>query len=145
MLGTLVSTSSVSCTNDNYDRSNLDVINYLANWLNDLGLHTQIQEVETGNNNKKANLIATAGPAGTDDPSGTPEGLVLAGHSDTVPCNESQWQREPFTLTNDDNRFYGLGACDMNGFFPVALQALAAHDLTNDDEHYPAGRIRTFL
>jgi len=147
MLGTLVRTSSVSCTNGQYDRSNIEVINYLANWLEGLGMHTQVQEV-TGTPGK-ANLIATAGPA-TDDPGAAAQGLVLAGHSDTVPCNESQWQREPLALTNEDDRFYGLGACDMKGFFPVALEALARHDLkklkapvtlvaTSDEESSMAG------
>ena len=128
MLGTLVRTSSVSCTNAQYDRSNLDVINYLANWLEDLGLQTQVQEV--AGTPGKANLIATAGPSNTDNPTDPAEGLVLAGHSDTVPCNESQWQREPFQLTDANDRFYGLGACDMKGFFPVAMEAIARHDLT---------------
>ena len=131
MLGDLVRTPSVSCTNDHYDRSNIDVINYLANWLEDLGMSTQVQSLPGSNAGHpgKANLIATAGPANTDDPNGASEGLVLAGHSDTVPCNESQWQREPFALATADDRFYGLGACDMKGFFPVAIEAIARHDL----------------
>lgn len=148
MLSTLVRTPSVSCTNEKYDRSNIDVINYLANWLDELGFVTEVQELP--DTPGKANLIATAGPSSSDDPSGAPEGLVLAGHSDTVPCNESQWQREPFQLTSSDDRFYGLGACDMKGFFPVALQALAQHDLkrltkpvtlvaTSDEESSMAG------
>ncbi len=148
MLDRLVRTPSVSCTNDHYDRSNVEVINHLANWLNDIGMTTQVQKVP--GTPGKANLIATAGPANTDDPNGAPEGLVLAGHSDTVPCNERQWQREPFALTNANNRFYGLGACDMKGFFPIALEALAKHDLsklrhpvtliaTSDEESSMAG------
>jgi len=147
MLGRLVQTSSVSCTNDQYDRSNIDVINYLANWLEGLGMKTEVQEV--AGTPGKANLIATAGPA-CEDPNAAAQGLVLAGHSDTVPCNESQWQCEPLALTNADNRFYGLGACDMKGFFPVALEALARHDLkklkapvtliaTSDEESSMAG------
>ncbi len=148
MLGTLVQTPSVSCTNAHYDRSNMEVINHLANWLDGLGFETQVQPVP--DTPGKANLIATAGPRGTDDPTGAAEGLVLAGHTDTVPCNESQWQREPFALESADERFYGLGTCDMKGFFPVALQALARHDLskltapitvvaTSDEESSMAG------
>lgn len=148
MLTTLVQTPSVSCTNAHYDRSNMEVINHLANWLDGLGFATQVQEVpETPG---KANLIASAGPRCSDDPADPASGLVLAGHTDTVPCNESQWQHEPFALTNSDNRFYGLGSCDMKGFFPVALQALAKTDLqsltapvtvvaTSDEESSMAG------
>ena len=148
MLATLVSTPSVSSTNAQYDRSNLDVINHLANWLDNMGFQTTVQPVpETPG---KANLIATIGPNSHDDPAGPAEGLVLAGHTDTVPCNEAQWQREPFALTSADDRFYGLGSCDMKGFFPLALHALARHDLstlkhpvtvvaTSDEESSMAG------
>jgi|GEM_PF-5710831 len=72
MLGTLVQTSSVSCTNDQYDRSNIDVINYLANWLDGLGMTTQVQEV--AGTPGKANLIATAGSPSSDDPNAAASG-----------------------------------------------------------------------
>jgi len=128
-LETLVQTPSVSCTNAQYDQSNMEVINHLANWLDGMGFDTQVQEVpETPG---KANLIATAGARDSADPADPAAGLVLAGHTDTVPCNEARWQHEPFALTNADSRFYGLGSCDMKGFFPCALQALARHDLKN--------------
>jgi len=52
----------------------------------------------------------------------------LSGHTDTVPCNENRWNSDPFTLTEKDNRFYGLGSCDMKGFFTLALTAVAAMD-----------------
>ena len=85
MLETLVQTPSVSCTNAQYDRSNIEVINHLANWLADMGFDTQVQEVpETPG---KANLIATAGQQSSDDPSTPATGLVLAGHTDTVPVS----------------------------------------------------------
>ena len=52
-------------------------------------------------------------------------GLVLAGHTDTVPFDEALWQSDPFTIKDDPDRYYGLGSCDMKGFFPVALEAAA--------------------
>ncbi|WP_372759713.1 acetylornithine deacetylase, partial [Litorivivens sp.] len=66
-------------------------------------------------NPNKANLLATLGTG--------PGGLVLAGHTDTVPCDEQLWDSSPFTLSERDNRFYGLGATDMKGFFPIAIEA----------------------
>jgi acetylornithine deacetylase len=54
---------------------------------------------------------------------------VLSGHTDTVPYDESRWQLEPFGLTEKDNRFYGLGSCDMKSFFAVIIEALNGIDL----------------
>ena len=114
MLGTLVSTPSVSCTSAAQDQSNLAVIDLLATWLEDLG--GTIERMPLPDDPAKANLIATFGPPG--------EGLVLSGHTDTVPCDENRWSRDPFDLAESNDRLYGLGACDMKGFFPVALTAL---------------------
>ena len=94
----------------------------------------------------KANLIATLGANGKPHPGG----LVLAGHTDTVPVDPSLWQSDPFQLRDSDQRFYGLGSCDMKGFLPVALHASAAfveRDLaapltivaTSDEESSMAG------
>jgi acetylornithine deacetylase len=73
----------------------------------------------------KYNLIATLGTG-----SG---GLVLAGHTDTVPYDEGKWQSDPFTLSDRDNRFYGLGTTDMKGFFAVALEAIESFCQTLGD------------
>lgn len=113
MLTELISTPSVSCTVPELDQSNIHVIHKLAGWLDDLGFHTEIQEIP--GTIGKANLIATLGSG--------PGGLVLSGHTDTVPCNEELWKSNPFQLTERDNRLYGLGTCDMKGFFPLAIEA----------------------
>jgi acetylornithine deacetylase/succinyl-diaminopimelate desuccinylase-like protein len=34
-------------------------------------------------------------------------GLLLAGHTDTVPFDDGRWTRDPFTLTEHDNKLYG--------------------------------------
>lgn len=118
----LISTCSISSSLPEYDHSNLEVIVLLAEWFEALGFAVEILPVagEPG----KANLIATLGQGDG--------GLVLAGHTDTVPCNPDRWQSDPFTLSERDNRFYGLGTCDMKGFFALvieAVQELRAADL----------------
>ena len=113
MLRALVATPSVSCSEPALDMSNRGVIDLLAQWLDALGFAVQI--VPLASNPKKANLIATLG-------SGT-GGLVLAGHTDTVPFDDNKWQSDPFQLSERDQRWYGLGATDMKGFFPVAIEA----------------------
>ena len=62
MLGTLVSTPSVSCTSASQDQSNLDVIDHLATWLEDLG--GRVERLPLPDNPAKANLIATFGSPG---------------------------------------------------------------------------------
>lgn len=113
MLAELIASPSVSCTNPSLDQSNLDVIEKLENWLSDLGFKTEVMPIPGAEN--KANLIATLGSG--------PGGLVLSGHTDTVPYNDELWASNPFRLTERDNRFYGLGTCDMKGFFPLAIAA----------------------
>ncbi|MBT4518936.1 MAG: acetylornithine deacetylase, partial [Halieaceae bacterium] len=92
------------------------VIDHLANWLCDLGFRTEIMNVS--GDGCKANLIATLGSGDG--------GLVLAGHTDTVPFNEERWQSDPLKLTERNNRLYGLGCTDMKTFFPLAIAAASS-------------------
>ena len=55
-----------------------------------------------------------------------PGGLVLAGHTDTVPFDEGRWRSDPLGLSERDQRLYGLGSTDMKGFFPLAIAAAEA-------------------
>ena len=112
----LIETPSVSSTDSRWDQGNRAVIDLLASWLSDLGFEVEIQAVTA--NGDKANLIATLGKG--------PGGLVLAGHTDTVPFDEGRWQSNPLALTERDNRLYGLGSTDMKGFFPLAIAAATA-------------------
>lgn len=109
----LVAIPSVSCAVPEWDMPNLPVIELLAEWLEDLGFRTQIMSLPQQG---KANLIATLGEGDG--------GLVLAGHSDTVPYDQNRWQTDPFRLTEKDGKLFGLGATDMKGFFPVVLEAV---------------------
>ncbi|WP_409524178.1 acetylornithine deacetylase [Nitrincola sp. MINF-07-Sa-05] len=121
MLQELIASPSVSSTAEVLDQSNLEVINRLHGWLSDLGFECEVMMLP-GEEGRKANLIATLGQG--------PGGLVLSGHTDTVPCNPELWQSDPFTLTERDNRFYGLGTCDMKGFFALAIEAARSFDAT---------------
>ncbi|MBE9537754.1 MAG: acetylornithine deacetylase, partial [Proteobacteria bacterium] len=112
----LVGISSVSSTDPGWDQGNRAVVDTLAGWLSDMGFAIEIQDVNS--DGSKANLIATLGSG--------PGGLVLAGHTDTVPYDDGLWQSDPLKLTERDNRLYGLGSTDMKGFFPIALAAATA-------------------
>jgi len=108
----LLALPSVSCTQPALDQSNRPVVELLATWLGDLGFACELQEIAPG----KFNLLASMGSG--------PGGLVLAGHTDTVPYDESLWKSDPLRLDERDGRWYGLGSCDMKGFFAIAIEAL---------------------
>ncbi len=109
----LVATPSVSSTDPSWDQGNRQVIDLLARWLGDMGFAIEILPVNE--DGSKANLIATLGSG--------PGGLVLAGHTDTVPFDDNRWQSDPLKLTERDKLLYGLGSTDMKGFFPLAIAA----------------------
>ncbi len=119
-LDTLISLPSISSANPELDTSNVPVIDYLAQCFEDLGFRTE-QIASPGTSaltagNAKRNLLATRGEG--------PGGLVLAGHTDTVPLDEALWSVNPFRLTEKDGRLYGLGSTDMKSFFPLIMEAL---------------------
>ena len=116
MIQQLIATPSVSCVNPDIDQSNMGVINLLANWLDQLGFQVEIMPVADG----KANLIATLGTLNAASKHG---GLILAGHTDTVPYDEDRWQHDPFKASEDNGKLYGLGTSDMKAFLALAIEA----------------------
>lgn len=120
MYGALIATPSISATVPSLDMSNREVINLLASWCESLGFAVEITELD--NNPGKYNLAAKLGTG--------EGGLMLAGHTDTVPFDDSRWQFDPFKLSEQDNKFYGLGSIDMKGFFAFVLNAL--QEIDND-------------
>lgn len=114
----MVACPSVSSANPEFDQGNAVVIDKLANWLTDLGF--AVEKMRVADNPDKFNLIACMGQG--------EDGLVLAGHTDTVPFNEEQWHQDPFRLTQKDDRLYGLGTSDMKCFFPVVMDVLNSLD-----------------
>src|SRR5690606_36627163 len=101
MLARLISLPSISSASPEWDHSNEGVVRLLAEWLEPLGFTVEIMEVPGMPG--KFNLIATLGSG--------PGGLVLSGHTDTVPFDDKRWQSDPFSLTEKNNRWYGLGTC----------------------------------
>ena len=115
----MIALPSISSLDPAWDQSNRPVVDLLANWLSDLGFSTEI--IPVSNNPEKVDLLASAGTG--------EGGLVLSGHTDTVPYNEEAWDQDPFKLQERDNRFYGLGTSDMKSFFPIILEVVRELDL----------------
>lgn len=109
----LIATPSVSSVSPAHDQSNQDVIELLGGWLDGLGFAVEV--LPLAHRPGKANLVATLGQGDG--------GLVLSGHTDTVPYDEGRWRHDPFRLTEVDNRLYGLGTSDMKAFFALAIEA----------------------
>ncbi|MFC7000366.1 acetylornithine deacetylase [Pseudobowmanella zhangzhouensis] len=110
----IIAIPSISAFDAHLDQSNLAIIEYLAERFQQLGFHIDIQPVP--GTRHKFNMLATVGSG--------EGGLLLAGHSDTVPFDEGRWNSDPFALKQVEQRFYGLGTCDMKGFFAFILAAL---------------------
>ncbi len=113
LIGDLVAIPSVSSVDEAMDMANQPVVDRLAEWLETLGF--AVEQVPVPGQPGKANVIGTLGSG-----SG---GLVLAGHTDTVPYDEHGWRSDPFELHEANGRLYGLGTCDMKAFLALALEA----------------------
>ena len=109
----LVARPSVSSPDPRFDQPNREVIDRLAEWCEHLGFRVEVASLP--GDSAKANLIATLGDG--------PAGLVLSGHTDTVPYDEAKWATDPFDLVARDDQLFGLGSADMKGFFAAALHA----------------------
>ncbi len=91
--------------------SNLPLIRLAADHLSSLGVDVRL----TYNPDKtKANLFATVGKS-------KPAGLILSGHSDTVPWDGQDWTVDPLGAVVKDGNLYGRGSADMKGFIACAL------------------------
>lgn len=113
MVSSLIAAPSVSSTDPAFDQSNQTVIDLLANWLDPLGFDVEV--IPIVDRPGKSNLIARIGRG--------ENGLLLSGHSDTVPFDSHLWQTDPFRMTEADDHWYGLGSCDMKSFFALAIEA----------------------
>ena len=91
--------------------SNLELIHFIRDTLQPLGVRSRL----TYNADKtKANLFATLGE-------GKPGGIILSGHTDTVPWDGQAWSVDPLSATVKDGRLYGRGSADMKAFIAIAV------------------------
>ncbi len=102
---TLVRMNTVSAN------SNLQLIDLAQSHLAALGVKSRI----TYNAERtKANLFATLGE-------GKPAGVIVSGHTDTVPWDGQDWSVDPLSATLQNERLYGRGSADMKSFIAIAL------------------------
>ncbi|PIF76207.1 acetylornithine deacetylase [Variovorax sp. 54] len=105
MAQTLVRMNTVSAN------SNLELIDFAQAHLAALGVKSRI----TYNAERtKANLFATLGE-------GKPAGVILSGHTDTVPWDGQDWSVDPLSAVVQNERLYGRGSADMKSYIAIAL------------------------
>jgi acetylornithine deacetylase len=105
----LISMNTVS------ERSNLELIHHLRDRHATQGVKSRLSyNLEK----TKANLFATIGE-------GKKSGVILSGHTDTVPWEGQAWTLDPLSgrVENRDGeaRLYGRGSADMKGFIAMAM------------------------
>lgn len=105
LIQTLVQMNTVS------HNSNLALIDFVQGELKKFGVASRLTFNAA---RSKANLFATLGQ-------GKPAGIILSGHTDTVPWDGQDWTLDPLSATIKDGRLYGRGSCDMKGFIGMAL------------------------
>ena len=95
---------------------------WIRDFLDDLGVNAELQEVAPD----RANVIAKIGE-------GKGPGLLLSGHIDVVPPGKLDlWTvTSPFKPVVMDGKLYGRGSCDMKG--PDACILQAVRELLNED------------
>lgn len=94
--------------------SNLELIHFVRDELERLGVRSRLSY---NADKSKANLFATLGE-------NKPAGIILSGHTDTVPWDGQDWSVPPLGALlkeGPEPRLYGRGSADMKGFIGVAL------------------------
>ena len=91
--------------------SNLPLIECIADHLRTACVPIRLTH---DSDRRKANLFATIGP-------GKPDGVILSGHTDTVPWDGQAWTRDPLGAAPEGDKLYGRGSADMKGFIGLVV------------------------
>lgn len=96
--------------------SNLELIHFVRD---ELARHGVASRLTFDDDRRKANLFATVGE-------GKPAGVIVSGHTDTVPWDGQDWSLDPLSAEVKDARLYGRGSADMKGFIGLAFAQVPA-------------------
>ena len=96
------------------DKENKDIINYIEQFLKELGFKTEY----------KSNCLVMSN---SDDCN-----IGFLGHTDTVSYSDD-WTFNPFELSELDGKLYGLGVCDMKGSIAAILSSVSKIDFSKSN------------
>lgn len=106
----------VQSDSQNPPGNEMEVAQIIKKQLDDMGLTTEMQEVEKG----RFNIIGLL--AGESD-----EQLLFNGHMDTVKIGDREgWEKNPFGGEIEAGKLYGRGACDMKSGLAAMIYGLDA-------------------
>ncbi|QFQ32792.1 acetylornithine deacetylase [Buchnera aphidicola (Aphis fabae)] len=111
----LIKIPTISSEKKTIDQSNKIFIDLLSNYFSELNFSIQIKNIP---NTNKFNMLSSFGTG--------KGGLLFSGHTDTVDFDQNTWTKDPFKLTEKDNKLYGLGVVDMKGFFVFLLDIISS-------------------
>ncbi len=125
-----------------YSGVNTEVLEFLGNYLSNLGFSCDYLEFDGENSYRVNNLHAVFNPQNSQ------RVLYFAGHTDVVSeGNKDSWQHDPFAAEIVDGKLFGRGASDMKcaiACFVVAVEEFLAENknpdfgigflITNDEE-----------
>ena len=92
-------------------KSNLALIENIEEYLGGFDIDTFRVANDDGS---KSNLYAIVGPK-------VEGGVVLSGHTDVVPVTGQDWNTDPFSVVEKNDRLYGRGVADMKSFSAIAM------------------------
>lgn len=98
-------------------QSNLELIHFIRD---ELARHDVKSTLTFDDSGRKANLFATVGE-------GKPAGVIVSGHTDTVPWDGQDWSMDPLSAELRGGRLYGRGSADMKGFIGLAVAQVPAY------------------
>ena len=93
------------------DKENKEILEYIEKYLMNLNFKTEC---------KGKNLIMSIGEEYK---------IGFLGHTDTVEYIDG-WKTNPFELTKNQSKLYGLGTCDMKGGIAAVLDAVSIIDFS---------------
>lgn len=128
----------VSYRTDNNEAGINECLNFVKKELEAKGWNTELVK---NNENNKYSLVASY----KSELKNVENGILLAGHIDTVSTSENKWQTNPWEVCQKEDKLYGLGIADMKAFTGAVLSNLdnisklnlkkpIVFALTNDEE-----------
>jgi acetylornithine deacetylase len=102
------------------DQQNKEIMTWLADFLQPQGFKIQLVKNKTSG---KLSLLAKYNQKKNPV-------LTFCGHTDTVPAG-TNWTKDPFKLTAEGEKLFGLGSCDMKGGIAAFLAAVSQTDLSS--------------
>ncbi len=117
---------------------NEEIMNFLANYLTNLGFNCNILEYDGDNSYPVNNLHAVFNPGNCD------KILYFAGHTDVGnPGNPDSWKSDPFKAEIIDDKLYGRGASDMKCAIACFIIAFEEFIKSNPNLNFGIGLIIT--